>query len=71
MTPMISTQQVRRVQGLVDTLDNLKAKHSIPFSSGSSAVSVTTKWETFESGVGSPSPLETSTRITQDWEVFD
>ncbi|GKV08397.1 hypothetical protein SLE2022_198070 [Rubroshorea leprosula] len=63
--------EVRRVQGLVDTLDNLKAKHSNPFSSGSNAVSVTTKWETFESGVGSLTPLQSSARITQDWEVFD
>ncbi|KAK6234603.1 hypothetical protein SCA6_009940 [Theobroma cacao] len=66
--------EVRHVQGLVDTLDNLKARNSNPFSSSCNAVSVTTKWEAFESGVGSltaPAPLPSSTRITQDWEVFD
>ncbi|XVF68479.1 hypothetical protein PTKIN_Ptkin11bG0006100 [Pterospermum kingtungense] len=67
--------EVRRVQGLVDTLDNLKARHSYPFSSSCNiAVSMSTKWEAFESGVGSltaPAPLPSSTRITQDWEVFD
>ncbi|XP_022730802.1 BAG family molecular chaperone regulator 4-like isoform X2 [Durio zibethinus] len=66
--------EVRRVQGLVDTLDNLKARNSSPFSSSCNAVSVNTKWEAFESGVGSltaPVPLPSSTRITQDWEVFD
>ncbi|GLT26843.1 hypothetical protein SLA2020_018840 [Shorea laevis] len=67
--------EVHRVQGFVDTLDNLKARSSNPFRPSSNAVSVTTKWETFESGVGSlsakPNPLLSSTRITQDWEVFD
>lgn len=67
--------QVRRIQSFVNSLDNLKAKNSNPFSSGSSnSVSVTTKWETFESGVGSlcaPTPIQSSTKITQDWEVFD
>lgn len=66
--------QVRRVQGLVDTLDNMKAKHTNPFSSSCNAVSVTTKWVAFESGVGSltaPPPFLSSTKITQDWEVFD
>ncbi|CAL8998948.1 PREDICTED: BAG family molecular chaperone regulator 4-like [Prunus mume] len=67
--------EVRRVQSFVDTLDKLKARNSNPFSNKSSnAVSVTTKWERFELGVGSlnaPTPLPSSTKITQDWELFD
>lgn len=66
--------QVRRVQSFVDTIDSLKARNSNPFSSSSNAASLKTKWETFESGVGSLSsaaPLQSSTKITQDWEVFD
>lgn len=66
--------QVRRVQNFVDTLDNLKARNSNPFSNGSNAVSVSTKWQTFESGVGSlsaPVPVQSGTKITQDWELFD
>lgn len=70
--------EVRRVQGFVDTLDSLKARNSIPFSSSSSnnAVSASTKWEAFEPGVvggtlSAPTSLLSSTRITQDWVVFD
>ncbi|KAK9940830.1 hypothetical protein M0R45_017471 [Rubus argutus] len=66
--------EVRRVQSFVDTLDNLKARNSNPFSKSSNSVSVTTKWESFELGVGSlhaPTPLKSSTKITQDWELFD
>ncbi|OAY24183.1 BAG family molecular chaperone regulator 4 [Manihot esculenta] len=66
--------EVRRVQNFVDTLDNLKARNSNPFSNGSNAVSVSTKWQTFESGVGSlsaPVPVQSGTKITQDWELFD
>ncbi|KAF5471506.1 hypothetical protein F2P56_008294 [Juglans regia] len=65
--------EVRRVQNLVETLDNLKARNSNPNSNSSNAVSVTTKWETFDSGVGSLTapPPSSSTKITQDWEQFD
>ncbi|CAN6693023.1 unnamed protein product [Malus baccata var. baccata] len=67
--------EVRRVQSFVDTLDNLKARNSNPFSKKSiNAVSVTKNWERFELGVGSlhaPIPLPSSTKITQDWELFD
>lgn len=66
--------EVRRVQGLVDQLDSLKARNVNPFSSRSNAVSVTTNWETFESGVGSlnaPPPVSSSTAVTSDWEQFD
>ncbi|KAK9124569.1 hypothetical protein Sjap_014171 [Stephania japonica] len=60
---------VRCVQGLVETLDSLKARNANPLS----AATVSTKWETFESGLGSlqaPTPLSSS-RVTQDWEQFD
>ncbi|KAM3340406.1 formin-2 [Capsicum galapagoense] len=48
--------EVRRVQSLVDTMDAVKARNSNPLSNKSNAVSVTTQWETFESGVGSLNP---------------
>ncbi|GMP85958.1 hypothetical protein CsSME_00038929 [Camellia sinensis var. sinensis] len=66
--------QVRRVQSLVDKVDSLKARNSNPFSNNNKAVSVTTKWETFDSGMGSlsaPPPFPSSTEVTQDWERFD
>ncbi|KAA3469682.1 BAG family molecular chaperone regulator 4-like isoform X2 [Gossypium australe] len=53
--------EVRRVQRLVDTLDNMKARNSNPFSSSG-------KSKAFE--CASP-PFPSSTRITHDWEVFD
>lgn len=66
--------QVYRIQSFVDTLDNLKARNSNPFNNSTNAVSVTTNWVAFESGVGSlsaPTTLQSSTKITQDWELFD
>ncbi|KAK6943171.1 BAG domain [Dillenia turbinata] len=66
--------EVRRIQGLVETLDALKARNSNPFGNASNAVTVTTQWETFDSGVGGlrpPPPAASSTRVTQDWEHFD
>ncbi|KAJ0027145.1 hypothetical protein Pint_34912 [Pistacia integerrima] len=67
---------VCRVQKFHETLDCLKAKNSNPFSNSSNpnAVTVTTQWETFDSGVGSlnpPPPKPSSTTINQDWEQFD
>ncbi|KAK8988459.1 hypothetical protein V6N11_029849 [Hibiscus sabdariffa] len=62
--------EVRRVQGLVDSLDKWKARNSNPFSNAV-AVAVSSKWEAFQSGEGAQSPLPSSTRITQEWEVFD
>ncbi|KAJ4978418.1 hypothetical protein NE237_009198 [Protea cynaroides] len=65
--------EVRRVQGYVEALDNLKARNSNPFGRSTNAVSVTTKWETFDAGVGSlsaPPPRPSSTRVTKDWEQF-
>lgn len=66
--------EVRRIQSLVDMLDTLKTRNSNPVSNGSNVVSVTTKWETFDSGVGSLSPappMASSTEQTNDWERFD
>ncbi|XP_027351630.1 BAG family molecular chaperone regulator 4-like isoform X1 [Abrus precatorius] len=66
--------EVRRVQNFVDTLDSLKARNSNPFSNIGKAVSVTTQWETFHSGMGSlnaPTKTSSSTNVTQHWEQFD
>ncbi|KAJ1419312.1 Ubiquitin-like domain superfamily [Sesbania bispinosa] len=64
--------EVRRVQNLVDTLDSLKARNSNPFSNSGNTTTVTTQWETFDSGMeGSNDTSTTSTKITQDWERFD
>ncbi|KAJ9565360.1 hypothetical protein OSB04_001326 [Centaurea solstitialis] len=66
--------EVRRVQGFVDTLDNLKMteididKRVLP------AVSVTTKWEMFDSEIGglnTSNRIPTSTKITKEWEKFE
>lgn len=64
-----SLEQVRRVQNIVEVLDNLKERNANP-----NAVCVTTKWETFDSGMGSLSPppsVPSSTKVTKDWERFD
>ncbi|GAV66581.1 ubiquitin domain-containing protein/BAG domain-containing protein [Cephalotus follicularis] len=63
--------EVHRVQNFVDKLDNLKARNSNPLSHSSNAVSVTTKWESGVGSLSSPIPLQSSTKITQHWEVFD
>ncbi|KAI4353410.1 hypothetical protein L6164_002363 [Bauhinia variegata] len=66
--------EVRRVQHFVDTVDSLKSRNSNPSGSKGNAVSVTTNWETFDSGMGSlnaPPTVSSSTNITQDWEQFD
>ncbi|CAL9002868.1 unnamed protein product [Prunus brigantina] len=66
--------EVRRVQHFVDALDTLKVRNSNPFNNSSNAASVTTKWETFDSGVGclsAPTPMPSSTEVNQDWEHFD
>ncbi|PWA66424.1 BCL-2-associated athanogene 4 [Artemisia annua] len=65
--------EVRRVQGFVDILDNLKSQTSTNHIKVAPTV-LTTKWETFDSGVGSldaPNHTQTSTKITKDWEQFD
>ncbi|KAJ7961193.1 BAG family molecular chaperone regulator 4 [Quillaja saponaria] len=66
--------EVHRVQNFVDTVDNLKVRNSSPFSGSGTAVSVTTQWETFDSGMESssaPASVSPSTKVTQDWEQFD
>nr|XP_043637041.1 BAG family molecular chaperone regulator 4-like [Erigeron canadensis] len=67
--------EVRRVQGYVDILDNLKlAQSTNHFDQTVPAVSVTTKWETFDSRIGSltaPKHVQTSTKITKEWEQFE
>lgn len=66
--------QVRRIQRLVEEMDILKAKNSTPFSEDDNTVSVTTKWEKFDSGVGSftpPNPPPAPTSATPEWEQFD
>jgi hypothetical protein len=69
-----STSQVRRIQSLVEILDKLKARNTNPFSDHNRAVSVTTRWESFENGMGSlsaPPPRVSSTQAQTDWEQFD
>lgn len=66
--------EVRRVQSLVETMDILKARNSNPFSDCTNAESVTTDWETFDSGVADPNaanPVPCSIKVTQEWEKFD
>ncbi|XP_019188272.1 PREDICTED: BAG family molecular chaperone regulator 4-like [Ipomoea nil] len=67
--------EVRRVQSFVDSVDNMKARCSNPFIRSPNATTMMgTKWERLESGVGSltaPKPLQQSTTITHDWELFD
>ncbi|ONK61831.1 uncharacterized protein A4U43_C08F34040 [Asparagus officinalis] len=66
--------EVRRIQSLEDKLDALKARNSNPNSNNGKSVSVTTQWQTFESGMGSlraPPPMASSTQATNDWEQFD
>lgn len=68
--------EVRRVQSYVDALDALKTKNANPIGTFSNSVSVSTNWETFDSGVGSltppsPSVSSSASKITQDWESFE
>ncbi|TYJ51007.1 hypothetical protein E1A91_A01G249000v1 [Gossypium mustelinum] len=68
--------EVRRVQGFHETLDKMKARNSNPFHDSNKAASVTTKWETFDSEMGSstappPQPMSSSTTVTEEWEKFD
>ncbi|XP_059297714.1 BAG family molecular chaperone regulator 4-like [Lycium ferocissimum] len=67
-------KEVHRIQSFVDMLDNFKARNSNFVSNCNGTSTVTTKWETFGPGVGSltaPNQLLQSTKITQNWEVFD
>lgn len=54
-------------------MDILKSKNSNPFSNTDNSVSVSTEWETFESGSGSVNSMPTgpsSTKVIQDWDQF-
>lgn len=65
--------EVRRVQNFHEILDNLKARNPKQLGNSGNA-SMTTEWETFDSGSGSSSPppsIPSSTRITQDWERLE
>lgn len=69
-------KEAHRIQSFVDMLDNFKARNSKLASNCSIGTNtmVTTKWEKFDSGIGSlnaPNQLHQSTKITQEWEVFD
>ncbi|KAK3010174.1 hypothetical protein RJ639_010759 [Escallonia herrerae] len=67
--------EVCHVQSLVEALDHLKARDPDRFNDTShEAVSVTSKWEIFDSGVGSLSvhnKQQSPTKVTRDWELFD
>ncbi|CAN1142181.1 BAG family molecular chaperone regulator 4 [Linum perenne] len=79
--------EVRRIQNFHELLDSLKAINAKPVDTNtpsstnttSNVATVTTDWETFESGVGSLTPpppgtsstTASSTAITEDWERFD
>ena len=62
--------QVRRVQGLTDRVDHLKVQNSNPLRNNTVVV---TKWQTFNSGVGSLSapPPSRSSNVSTNWELFD
>ncbi|KAJ8535617.1 hypothetical protein K7X08_023337 [Anisodus acutangulus] len=67
-------EEVHRIQSFVDMLDDFKSRNSnlVSNCSGTNSM-VTTKWETFDPGVGSlnaPNQLLQSTKITQEWELF-
>jgi hypothetical protein len=66
--------EVKRVQGLVDTIDRLRGANTSP-PSVENEVIVTTQWETFDSDVGSnvgslDAPPSSSNSVNKDWETF-
>ncbi|CAL1378675.1 unnamed protein product [Linum trigynum] len=67
--------EVRRIQNFHELLDNLKATNAKPVNTNVNVATVTTDWETFDSGMGSLTPpppgTSSSTAITEDWERFD
>jgi len=75
LTPvLINLWQVKRVQGLVDTIDRLRGENTNP-PSVENEVIVTTQWETFDSDVGSnvgslDAPPSSSNSVNKDWETF-
>ncbi|CAI0426217.1 unnamed protein product [Linum tenue] len=67
--------EVRRIQNFHELLDNLKATNAKPVNTNVNVATVTTDWETFDSGMGSLTPpppgTSSSTAITEEWERFD
>ncbi|KAJ7556385.1 hypothetical protein O6H91_05G080400 [Diphasiastrum complanatum] len=64
--------QVRRLQNFVEVVDGLKARNSRLQAFASPNSGVTTKWKTFETGVGSlTAPPPNSSRLKIDWEILD
>lgn len=65
--------EVRRVQNLVETLDNMKARNANPFRDNGNTVKVSTKWEKFDNGFGSldAPPSTSSPEVNEPWESFD
>ncbi|XP_030524188.1 BAG family molecular chaperone regulator 4-like [Rhodamnia argentea] len=66
--------EVCRVQSIVETLDRLKARNSDPLSGTRNATAADTKSEQIKSQIGvvnAQGSLQSSTRITLDWELFD
>ncbi|KAF8010602.1 hypothetical protein BT93_J1289 [Corymbia citriodora subsp. variegata] len=60
--------------GIVETLDSLKARNSDPLSGSRNATAADSKSEQIESRngvVNAQGSLQSSTRITLDWELFD
>ncbi|KAM7526515.1 hypothetical protein LguiA_016417 [Lonicera macranthoides] len=60
--------EVRRVQSLVEMMDDLKSKNSAPISND---VSVTKSDNESVGGIDAQTSLPSSTKVTQDWEVFE
>lgn len=66
--------EVCRVQSIVATLDSLKARNADPLSGSKNAAVADTKSEQIESRIGIVTvqgSLQSSTRVTLDWELFD
>ncbi|XP_004240412.1 BAG family molecular chaperone regulator 4 [Solanum lycopersicum] len=65
-------KEVHRIQSFVDMIDNFKARNSSIVSNCIGTISmVNTKWEKFDSGIGSLNAPNQSPKVTQEWEVFD
>jgi acyl-CoA synthetase (NDP forming) len=65
------TVQVKRVQGLVEAVDRLRAALMQPPPKENQVV-VTTQWETFDGGMGSLAvPPPSSASVNANWETFE
>jgi len=63
--------QVKRVQGLVEAVDRLRAALMQPPPKENQVV-VTTQWETFDGGMGSLAvPPPSSASVNANWETFE